>query len=140
MQIFIKTLTGRKQQFNFEGDSSVLSVKQTLQEKVVALKSSSKTRNFISSFYFRRASRSIRFALFSPESSFPMKKRFRSTMFPQAEQFTWSFSCVEVLIKESNHRSSYLMFIERQSIFEQNMYILSNLFRIYFYKSQFLKV
>ena len=34
MQIFIKTLTGRKQQYNFEGDSSVLSVKQTLQEKV----------------------------------------------------------------------------------------------------------
>lgn len=33
MQIFIKTLTGRKQQYNFEGDSTVLSVKQALQEK-----------------------------------------------------------------------------------------------------------
>jgi ubiquitin-like protein Nedd8 len=34
MQIFIKTLTGRKQQYNFEAESTVLSVKQTLQEKV----------------------------------------------------------------------------------------------------------
>ena len=33
MQIFIKTLTGRKQQYNFESDSTVLSVKQALQEK-----------------------------------------------------------------------------------------------------------
>jgi ubiquitin-like protein Nedd8 len=33
MQIFIKTLTGRKQQFNFENESTVLSVKQALQEK-----------------------------------------------------------------------------------------------------------
>ena len=32
-QIWIKTLTGRKQQFNFEGDDLVLSVKQALQEK-----------------------------------------------------------------------------------------------------------
>lgn len=33
MQILIKTLTGRKQSFNFEGDSLVLHVKQALQEK-----------------------------------------------------------------------------------------------------------
>lgn len=33
MQIFIKTLTGRKQQLNFEPDSTVLAVKQALQEK-----------------------------------------------------------------------------------------------------------
>lgn len=33
MQIFIKTLTGRKQQFNFENDTTVLAVKQALQEK-----------------------------------------------------------------------------------------------------------
>ena len=33
MQIFIKTLTGRKQQYNFEDTSTVLSVKQALQEK-----------------------------------------------------------------------------------------------------------
>jgi hypothetical protein len=33
MQIFIKTLTGRKQQFNFEPDTKVLAVKQALQEK-----------------------------------------------------------------------------------------------------------
>ena len=33
MQIFIKTLTGRKQQLNFEGESTVLEVKQALQEK-----------------------------------------------------------------------------------------------------------
>lgn len=33
MQIFIKTLTGRKQQYNFEENSTVLSVKETLQEK-----------------------------------------------------------------------------------------------------------
>lgn len=33
MQIFIKTLTGRKQQYNFENDTTVLAVKQTLEEK-----------------------------------------------------------------------------------------------------------
>lgn len=33
MQIIIKTLTGRKQQLNFESDSTILSVKQALQEK-----------------------------------------------------------------------------------------------------------
>jgi hypothetical protein len=33
MQIFIKTLTGRKQSYNFENESTVLSVKQALQEK-----------------------------------------------------------------------------------------------------------
>jgi len=33
MQIFIKTLTGRKQALNFEPDSTVLEVKQSLQEK-----------------------------------------------------------------------------------------------------------
>lgn len=33
MQIFIKTLTGRKQQFNFENETTILAVKQTLQEK-----------------------------------------------------------------------------------------------------------
>jgi len=33
MQIFIKTLTGRKQTFNFEPDNQVLAVKQALQEK-----------------------------------------------------------------------------------------------------------
>jgi len=32
-QIFIKTLTGRKQAFNFEPENQVLSVKQALQEK-----------------------------------------------------------------------------------------------------------
>ena len=32
-QIFIKTLTGRKQAFNFEPDNQVLAVKQALQEK-----------------------------------------------------------------------------------------------------------
>jgi len=33
MQIFIKTLTGRKQSFNFEPEDKVISVKQSLQEK-----------------------------------------------------------------------------------------------------------
>ncbi|KAG5182696.1 ubiquitin-related domain-containing protein [Tribonema minus] len=33
MQIWIKTLTGRKQQFNFEPSDQVLLVKQALQEK-----------------------------------------------------------------------------------------------------------
>lgn len=33
MQIYIKTLTGRKQALNFESDSTVLEVKQALQEK-----------------------------------------------------------------------------------------------------------
>lgn len=33
MQIFIKTLTGRKQAFNFEPENQVLAVKQSLQEK-----------------------------------------------------------------------------------------------------------
>mmetsp|Transcript_14067 Transcript_14067/g.47505 ORF Transcript_14067/g.47505 Transcript_14067/m.47505 type:complete len:91 (-) Transcript_14067:193-465(-) len=33
MQIFIKTLTGRKQAFNFEPSDQVLVVKQSLQEK-----------------------------------------------------------------------------------------------------------
>ena len=33
MQILIKTLTGRKQSFNFEADNLVLHVKQALQEK-----------------------------------------------------------------------------------------------------------
>lgn len=33
MQIFIKTLTGRKQSFNFEATNTVLDVKQALQEK-----------------------------------------------------------------------------------------------------------
>ena len=33
MQIFIKTLTGRKQQLNFENEQTVLEVKQALQEK-----------------------------------------------------------------------------------------------------------
>jgi len=33
MQVFIKTLTGRKAQFNFEPDNQVLMVKQALQEK-----------------------------------------------------------------------------------------------------------
>eukprot|EP00638_Chattonella_subsalsa_P004244 CAMPEP_0117758726 /NCGR_PEP_ID=MMETSP0947-20121206/15575_1 /TAXON_ID=44440 /ORGANISM="Chattonella subsalsa, Strain CCMP2191" /LENGTH=77 /DNA_ID=CAMNT_0005579019 /DNA_START=131 /DNA_END=364 /DNA_ORIENTATION=+ len=33
MQIWIKTLTGRKQSFNFEPDNAVLMVKQALQEK-----------------------------------------------------------------------------------------------------------
>ncbi len=33
MQIFIKTLTGRKQQFNFEPENTVLQIKQALQEK-----------------------------------------------------------------------------------------------------------
>ncbi|KAJ1418988.1 ubiquitin-related domain-containing protein [Ochromonadaceae sp. CCMP2298] len=33
MQIFIKTLTGRKQQYNFETETTVLAVKQALQEK-----------------------------------------------------------------------------------------------------------
>jgi hypothetical protein len=32
-QIFIKTLTGRKQGFNFEPENEVLAVKQALQEK-----------------------------------------------------------------------------------------------------------
>jgi ubiquitin-like protein Nedd8 len=33
MQIIIKTLSGRKQTFNFEPDQKVLAVKQALQEK-----------------------------------------------------------------------------------------------------------
>lgn len=33
MQIQIKTLTGRKQTFNFEPDNTILHVKQSLQEK-----------------------------------------------------------------------------------------------------------
>lgn len=33
MQIFVKTLTGRKPQFNFENDTTILAVKQALQEK-----------------------------------------------------------------------------------------------------------
>lgn len=33
MQIFIKTLTGRKQQYTFEESAKVLEVKQALQEK-----------------------------------------------------------------------------------------------------------
>lgn len=33
LQIFIKTLTGRKQAFNFEEENTVLLVKQALQEK-----------------------------------------------------------------------------------------------------------
>lgn len=33
MQIFIKTLSGRKNPFNFEGSQTVLEVKQALQEK-----------------------------------------------------------------------------------------------------------
>ena len=33
MQIFIKTLTGRKQGFNFEDNNTVLDVKNALQEK-----------------------------------------------------------------------------------------------------------
>mmetsp|Transcript_35469 Transcript_35469/g.35678 ORF Transcript_35469/g.35678 Transcript_35469/m.35678 type:complete len:80 (-) Transcript_35469:495-734(-) len=33
MQIFIKTLTGRKQAFNFEPENQVLAIKQALQEK-----------------------------------------------------------------------------------------------------------
>ncbi len=33
MQIIIRTLTGRKQEFSFEEESSVLDVKQALQEK-----------------------------------------------------------------------------------------------------------
>ncbi|CEM08555.1 unnamed protein product [Vitrella brassicaformis CCMP3155] len=33
MQILIKTLTGRKQNFNFEPDNTILQVKQALQEK-----------------------------------------------------------------------------------------------------------
>jgi len=33
MQIFIKTLTGRKQSFSFEPENQVLAVKQALQEK-----------------------------------------------------------------------------------------------------------
>ncbi|CAH0481504.1 unnamed protein product [Peronospora belbahrii] len=33
MQIQIKTLTGRKQTFNFEPDNTILHVKQALQEK-----------------------------------------------------------------------------------------------------------
>jgi len=33
MQIFIKTLTGRKQAMNFEPENQVLAVKQSLQEK-----------------------------------------------------------------------------------------------------------
>ncbi|RYH28482.1 ubiquitin [archaeon] len=33
MQIFIKTLTGRKQQFTFENDATLMAVKQALQEK-----------------------------------------------------------------------------------------------------------
>jgi hypothetical protein len=33
MQIFIKTLTGRKQAFSFEPENQVLAVKQALQEK-----------------------------------------------------------------------------------------------------------
>jgi ubiquitin-like protein Nedd8 len=32
-QIFVKTLTGRKQAFNFEPSNQVLAVKQALQEK-----------------------------------------------------------------------------------------------------------
>mmetsp|Transcript_8475 Transcript_8475/g.20924 ORF Transcript_8475/g.20924 Transcript_8475/m.20924 type:complete len:80 (-) Transcript_8475:2299-2538(-) len=33
MQIFIKTLTGRKQAMNFEPDNQVIAVKRSLQEK-----------------------------------------------------------------------------------------------------------
>eukprot|EP00616_Rhizochromulina_sp_CCMP1243_P007861 CAMPEP_0118970692 /NCGR_PEP_ID=MMETSP1173-20130426/7528_1 /TAXON_ID=1034831 /ORGANISM="Rhizochromulina marina cf, Strain CCMP1243" /LENGTH=74 /DNA_ID=CAMNT_0006920075 /DNA_START=74 /DNA_END=298 /DNA_ORIENTATION=+ len=33
MQLFIKTLTGRKQAFNFDGSDTVEAVKQALQEK-----------------------------------------------------------------------------------------------------------
>ena len=33
MQIFIKTLTGRKQAFSFEPEAQILAVKQQLQEK-----------------------------------------------------------------------------------------------------------
>lgn len=33
MQIYIKTLTGRKQALNFENENTVLEVKQALQEK-----------------------------------------------------------------------------------------------------------
>ena len=33
MQIFIKTLTGRKTQFDFESDNTVRHIKEALQEK-----------------------------------------------------------------------------------------------------------
>jgi len=33
MQLTVKTLTGRKEQLNFEPDNTILMVKQTLQEK-----------------------------------------------------------------------------------------------------------
>ncbi len=33
MQIFIKTLTGRKIQLNFESDNTIQSIKQSLEEK-----------------------------------------------------------------------------------------------------------
>ena len=33
MQLLIKTLTGRKQSFNFDPDNTILQVKQALQEK-----------------------------------------------------------------------------------------------------------
>ncbi len=33
MQIYIKTLTGRKIQLNFEGDNKIVNIKQSLQEK-----------------------------------------------------------------------------------------------------------
>ncbi|OEH80262.1 ubiquitin family protein [Cyclospora cayetanensis] len=33
MQILVKTLTGRRQSFNFEGENLVVHVKQALQEK-----------------------------------------------------------------------------------------------------------
>jgi len=33
MQIFIKTLTGAKQSFNFEADNTILQIKTALQEK-----------------------------------------------------------------------------------------------------------
>ena len=39
MQIIIKTLSGRKQTFNFECDQKVLAVKQALQEKEGELES-----------------------------------------------------------------------------------------------------
>ncbi len=33
MQLLIKTLTGRKQSYNFESDNTILQIKQALQEK-----------------------------------------------------------------------------------------------------------
>ncbi|GLE02101.1 hypothetical protein PINS_up010939 [Pythium insidiosum] len=101
MQIQIKTLTGRKQTFNFEPDNTILHVKQALQEKEgiqvdqIRLIYSGKQLCVVIAvvlvFFFSERERD---SCLSVCHSVPTTRRFRTTTWRPAARSTWCCSFV----------------------------------------------